>query len=627
MYPVSDDFRCAVKQPVRTFDLNIGTQIADQSFIIPERDTVKDSFYVSESCMKNDYMDIGAFVSATMHAIIDNKDGTYDNYDFSNAVFSPQVGLKVSNGSFENVPMGVFNANQPKKNSVQKTIEINAADNTFLFDVPWKKVIIEFPCTVYNILDLTCKYVGVPLKTTKFPNSTCIVLQRPTKDMSCRDVVSYIAQMAGCFARMDRAGELEFKWMGSIPDTIIVPESRVQLTKQEKNSGKIKILYIKENVGESETQGDYLIDLSDNPFIQPQTQEEEFTLICNTIENCGDFSFYPCSCDWDGDPTLQAGDVIQQNTKDGQSFITYAAKTTYKYRNTSTIEANQNISVKTGATSGDVKDSSANSTVAVYTDENSSIITLSSSETSIIDIVFATVNSSNPIFSAAINFTITTAGTINFKYYIDNVEYYVTPKQTVSVGCCIVALHLPLAGMSGNSQHEIKVTMQSSDATGTIATRQVQASLFGQGLSTTKSWNGRMELKDTFDAFGISPKIAIAGFTATLTAPSFNTSAVINLSEIIPAVTISTGTITIAGFTTNILTERVVTGEKFIFDLAHSDNYNYHSYYIDTVSDAFKMRESYIFVGTETTIDSGKMLEIDIDTAQYKSVSAIVVGV
>jgi hypothetical protein len=62
-------------------------------------------------------------------------------------------------------------------------------------------------------------------------------------------------------------------------------------------------------------------------------------------------------------------------------------------------------------------------------------------------------------------------------------------------------------------------------------------------------------------------------------------------------------------------------------NLANSGNYTYPSYYIYTVADAFKPRESYIFVGAETTIDSGKMLEIDIDTAQFKSVSAITVGV
>lgn len=629
MYHGSDAYKTAIKQLVRTFDLKIGVKIGDQSLNITSKNIVLNSFNVSESCMKCDCIGIGAFNASTMHVIIDNSDGSYNGIDFSSAVLSPEVGLKLPSGEFEYIPMGVFSVDPGGKatvNTLDNTIEINAADNAFKFDVPWKVVQIEFPCTIYNILYQTCRYVGIQLKTTTFTNSTLIVKQRPTADMSCRDVISWIAQAAGNFARIDRAGALEFAWMNSTPDISINPSQREKMTKTAKETSGIQVVYFLGDYFYASL-GGFEIDVSKNPFLIPVDEFNIEPLIEPIHVACGNFTFFPCSCDWQGDPALQAGDVIQHSTKDGSTFVTYAAKTTYKYRQTCTVEANQNVSAKTAATSTDVKNGESGSTVAVYTCENSAAIALGSTSVDIIDIVFAAVKQANPLFTASINFTITTAGTIKFTYYIDAVEYYVTPKQTVPIGNCIVTLHLPLTNVSGNSQHEIKVTMQSDDAVGTIATRQVQASLFGQGLAVTKAWNGRIEVKDKFAAVNIASKVTIADFTAALTAPTLNTSTVINMSQAIPAVTVSTGTITVANIASNILTEKVVTGEKFTMNLANSGNYTYPSYYIDTVADAFKPRESYIFVGAETTIDSGKMLEIDIDTAQFKSVSAITVGV
>jgi hypothetical protein len=70
---------------------------------------------------------------------------------------------------------------------------------------------LTYPKTVLRILQQACLLANITLKTTTFVNSTVSIPEKPVWDenTTCRDVISYVACLAGGFARIDRNGELE----------------------------------------------------------------------------------------------------------------------------------------------------------------------------------------------------------------------------------------------------------------------------------------------------------------------------------------------------------------------------------------------------------------------------------
>ncbi|MGI6318457.1 MAG: hypothetical protein ACOX1J_07025 [Dethiobacteria bacterium] len=93
----------------------------------------------------------------------------------------------------------------------------------------------------------------------------------------------------------------------------------------------------------SATEGgmDYLVDLSNNPLLQG-----DYETVLGTIYGAvKGVSFYPFTSSWQGNPAVQAGDIITQIDRDGRSYKTLVTHSTYKYRGASTL-AGKGLPVK-----------------------------------------------------------------------------------------------------------------------------------------------------------------------------------------------------------------------------------------------------------------------------------------
>ncbi len=153
---------------------------------------------------------IGAAIINKLTLGINNMDDAYSDYDFTGAVIRPSVGLQLSE-TIETLPKGVFTADDPRNRS--SVISLLALDNMTRFDKPFKDVVQSFPCEAGILLDTVCIHCGVMLATSVFPKSDYIIQNRPEDDaINCREVVSWIAQLGGNFARCNTAGSLEIKW-------------------------------------------------------------------------------------------------------------------------------------------------------------------------------------------------------------------------------------------------------------------------------------------------------------------------------------------------------------------------------------------------------------------------------
>lgn len=142
--------------------------------------------------------------------ILNNFKGKFDTYDFTGAVIRPYSGLQLSE-TIEYLPKGVFTTNSP--NAKNTIVILEALDNMNKFNKEFSGVSISAPCTSLQLLQAVCVYCGVSLATISFLNSNSVVESLPDDEtISCREVVGWIAQKAGCFARFNTQGALELKW-------------------------------------------------------------------------------------------------------------------------------------------------------------------------------------------------------------------------------------------------------------------------------------------------------------------------------------------------------------------------------------------------------------------------------
>lgn len=124
---------------------------------------------------------------------------------------------------YEFAPLGVFIAKRP---NVVRTniIDVGANDRMTLFDVdmPSKTAMnLTYPTTLGTLAQKMCTYLGVPLKTTTFLNSTLAVSKEPDEfeSSTVREVIGLIAEAACSIARFDRTGALEFVWFNTVNKT------------------------------------------------------------------------------------------------------------------------------------------------------------------------------------------------------------------------------------------------------------------------------------------------------------------------------------------------------------------------------------------------------------------------
>ena len=177
---------------------------------ITEKDIVVGGLKIDDATSTSNSFQIGSAIINQCTLMLNNIDGKFSLYDFTDAVIRPQVGLKLS-ASTEFLAKGVFTVDDPTVAS--SVITLVALDNMNKFDVPFADVEIIFPCTQLQLIQAVCVHCGVYLATTTFINSSFVIKRRPTAEaITCREIVSWIAQNSGNYARCNTTGALELKW-------------------------------------------------------------------------------------------------------------------------------------------------------------------------------------------------------------------------------------------------------------------------------------------------------------------------------------------------------------------------------------------------------------------------------
>lgn len=163
----------------------------------------------SDSTSSVGNFDVGAAIVNTCELSLLNEYDDFSEYDFEGARVIPYVGLTV-NGDIEWLKKGEYTVD--KANYISSSIILTCEDNMRKFDRDFADTNIKLPVTAFDLLQRICDFCGVTLKTTYLKMGSYSVKDFTKESISCRDVIIYIAQIEGAYARMNQDGYLELKW-------------------------------------------------------------------------------------------------------------------------------------------------------------------------------------------------------------------------------------------------------------------------------------------------------------------------------------------------------------------------------------------------------------------------------
>lgn len=147
---------------------------------------------------------LGVAIEKSIQLEIANDDGKYSDYDFLDAEITLYLQFELSE-STESISFGKFTVVTPYTRG--STIIITAVDNMYRTDMPYDTQ-LAFPNTIGAMLRDSCSATGLLLNSSDFPHNDFTVQEKPT-GFTHRQIIGFIAMIAGGNARINRLGSLE----------------------------------------------------------------------------------------------------------------------------------------------------------------------------------------------------------------------------------------------------------------------------------------------------------------------------------------------------------------------------------------------------------------------------------
>ena len=172
-----------------------------------------DGLTVEDAVSNDDVFEVGAAIINQGKVVLNNIYDKYTKYDFEQARVVLYVGLTgLDDGSTQVLRMGTYFVDEQQFNG--SIITLTCLDYMAKFDRAYTEH-TGYPATLNELVRDACTRCGVTLASSSshFPNDTYHAPFSPSGESTTyRQVISWCAQIAGCFARCNKDGELEIKF-------------------------------------------------------------------------------------------------------------------------------------------------------------------------------------------------------------------------------------------------------------------------------------------------------------------------------------------------------------------------------------------------------------------------------
>jgi len=633
MYEVSQAYKEAMKKPVQHFKLRGVITNKNMTYTFTEKDILKGSFTITNQCCGTSAMEIGSVYTGEMSMTL--LGNIVPRYSIYGAKVEPYFSLLTDNG-WEEIPLGVFNI--AEANYSVSGCEIKAYDNMSLLDKGIS--LTTTSAEMWTMLENVSEACGVSIGMTEaevrgFPNGNRMLGIYANNDMETwRDFVSWLAQTAGCFATVNRAGELVFRAFNTdVVDTIDTEHRFMGCKFSDFETRYTGISVV--NIGDQTTSYYGALDVEDdgltmnlgsNPFLQygvDETVEESRRAVLVALEV---IRYVPFTADMIGNPAYDLGDVFRFSggIADG-ACLSCMTKFDWKFNDKFTMDgvgenpALANARSKTDKNITGLLSNADENRMYYYTFTNSDLIRIAAGDKKpVISIVFAAVKSAELEFKAEILCETTAADsdqpTIVTATYMLNGDEITTylPTETMQDGKHILHLFYPLTAAEGTVNRWV-VSLSCRFGSLRIDKGQILAMISGQGLAGKDGWDGTIDITEEveFDLISMRPR-----FTSSVDVDypgrkkqGVSDSMRVNLTALFGTFR---NNVSVSGGVNIVMVEEVIDEED-------SPQMTYSHKYVVINDSLFKLRRNYDYYSTEQPVDEGRMCMVEVDTTSFLS--------
>lgn len=227
MYSVSSAYKLAAAQPIQEHRLT--GSIGAISFT--EANIVSGTFHLTNQCTDTADVVLGSVFVGQLDATFTGINLSYNNW--IGKTITPYFGLKIGANTWEDIPLGVYTIIEARHTAEGVTVQ--AYDNMYKFDKKFKKGRFQITSGIQGFIDQACSDCGVTFgmedeEVEALPNGQEVFelfgVWGKFKDFAndietYRDLLFWIAQTLGCFATMNRLGQLIFvPYTGNVVDEV-----------------------------------------------------------------------------------------------------------------------------------------------------------------------------------------------------------------------------------------------------------------------------------------------------------------------------------------------------------------------------------------------------------------------
>lgn len=370
MLSTSSAYQTAIKQNERVKDIKIHIETAFETFDLGNDDLKEGTLTVKESAIGGDTLSIGGAVISNLSITLLNTNNRFDEVQLRGSKVTILDGTEV-NGAFEYVLLGTFNIDDVSRPTDVETLQ--GSDNMVLLDRPFKEISVSYPISAKNLMTLIGQHCGLPVANTSFLNSDYMIQAAPDDDLTCRDVVSSIAAIAAGYAHIRRVGGMleiksfnnpeyaqeanidgnvdtisggDFTWWNNksydggafnppAPCVTLGPDNRTNFMIDDAPIVVTGITYQASDKTYQIGSPYCSITMASNPLIQGDPTD----VLNSILDKLLGFTYLPFTSDWQGNPSLECGDIIEQIDKKGNHYRTIVTNSTYSYRGSCQIAA------------------------------------------------------------------------------------------------------------------------------------------------------------------------------------------------------------------------------------------------------------------------------------------------
>lgn len=577
MYPVSNAFLQAVQENTRNYYWT--GKITTTGGVVHEfgyEDIVKGSGYISCQCCGNTEIELGTVYAAEMGITLFSQ---IDRYTLEDAKIELFYYLRIADGSYEQIPMGIFEVSEA--NRLAKCLELKAYDYMLRFEKNFNG--FETIGVAYDFLALCCKACKVELVQTQeeisaMPNADVTLSIYPENDIETyRDVLYFTAQVLGCFCCINREGKLELRKYTAAPVLRVESKHRFSSSFSDfvTRYTAVSSTNLRTQISEYyalETDDGLTMKLGVNPLLQFGLEETRKQLCENILQDLSAVEYVPFDSDTIGNPAMDLGDVLTfaggQADESKSTCITSIQLKIGGKQSLKCVGKNPRLSQaksKNDKNISGLQNQIEAGKIGIHTFTNASAFSVADTDTKIISIEFATSEETHAQFFGQIVVDVaanpaecsavakgsivipdpsgtpegTAEGETSGGTSVDvelpvtwgedgKAEAYVTfelndeviephhPQESFHSGKHTLSLYYPIDKVVPEYTNTFNVYLRMTNGTGNIDTGDCIASVSGQAMAAAPAWDGKITIEEKTGAFHIGGGLNMRDWNETI---------------------------------------------------------------------------------------------------------------